>query len=190
MERTAATRPHLVAVVALATVLATGIPAAAATPARSAVPARSAMSALSGRAPVPEPSGEVPSPGRSGPADPALVAAIAAWVSGSGETDLETLAEDFTDLEQAAAASQLPAMATGCARLRTDVEAAQRHAPVPDASAQQSWAAALSLYDRGARDCVAGTTRFDPRLLGRASDEIISGSDRLQQLIDRLNEIG
>jgi hypothetical protein len=169
----------VVATVAFAALLAVGAPAAAATPpARSAVPTGSAVT------------GTAPVPGPSGPAGPGSAAAVAAWVGASGEADLEALAEDFTALEQAAVAGSLPGMAAACGRLGSDVEAALGHAPIPDPLAQQSWAATLTLYDLGAHDCVAGATRIDPRLLNRASDEIIQGSDRLQRVIDRLNQIG
>jgi hypothetical protein len=215
MGRTA-TRSRLAVTLALAALLASATPAPATTPVRPAAPAGSSALAgsspasarsgglagpdsltgfgasagsRSGPAPAAPPSVPARTPSQSGPADPALAAAIAGWVAASGEADLETLAEDFTYLEQAAAVGRLPGMAAGCARLDTDVAAALRHAPVPDAAAQQSWAAALNLYDLGAHDCVAAATRPDPTLLDRASAEIINGSDELQQLIDRLNEI-
>jgi len=130
-----------------------------------------------------------PGPLPSGSPDPRVAAAVTAWVDASGETDLETLAEDFTALEQAAAAGRLPDMATACELLGTDVEAAQRHPPIPDAPAQQAWAATLTLYDLGARDCVTGALRADPTVLGRASDEIVGGSQQLQRMTDRLTAI-
>lgn len=176
MRRTARTtaRSWVVAGVALAALCAVGTPAVAST-----VPV--GPDAGTGTAPAPLP---------SGPPDPALAAAVAAWVAGDGEADLETLAEDFTALEQAAAAAAMHDMATDCVNLGADVAAAQRHAPIPDGPAQQHWAATLTLYRLGAGDCVSGATRGDPALLNRASDEIIQGSDELQKVSDRLTEIG
>lgn len=138
-------------------------------------------------APTPAPARTAtPAPTR----DAALAAAVARWVAVGGEEDLATLGEDFTVLEQAASAGQLPVMGAGCRQLGIDVRAAQGHAPIPDARAERYWAAALARYARGAADCVAGTGTNDTGLMVKASNEIIEGSDDLDQVTNRLNEIG
>lgn len=124
-----------------------------------------------------------------GPPDPALAAAVAQWVVDGGESDLQALGSDFGDLETAAGSEDLQRMGASCDRLRGDVEAAQQHDPIPDAQAQQDWAAALALYDRGATDCVAGTGTTNTDLINQASDEITQGSDDLARVTDRLTRI-
>jgi len=123
------------------------------------------------------------------PPDPALARAVAAWVSGGGESGLDALGSDFSTLEAAANASDLARMSAGCDRLRSDVEMAQQYEPIPDSQAQHDWALALASYARGATDCVAGADTSNANLMTRASSEITSGSAQLDKVTARLNEI-
>lgn len=123
------------------------------------------------------------------PPDPAAAQAVARWVTGGGAADLKALGSDFTALEAAANAEDMPKMGAGCDALLVDVQAAQHHAPIPDAQAEKEWAAALNLYAQGAAHCSAGAKTQDFGLITQASDEIIKGSTNLDNVTARLKAI-
>lgn len=123
------------------------------------------------------------------PPDPKLVAAVAKWVTNGGGDDLNALGSDFSALEKAANANDLAQMSLGCQQLQTDVEAAQAHAPIPDKKAEAAWSLALAKYARGATDCAAGADTSNVTLIRKASNEIIDGSNDLDKVTARLNEI-
>jgi len=123
------------------------------------------------------------------PPTPALVVEVAAWVAKGGEKQLTTLGTDFGALEKAANAADMTTMGAGCQQLRKDVESAQAYAPIPDASAQRNWAAALAAYERGATDCVNGTGTANVDMITQAANEIMAGSASLDKVTARLNEI-
>jgi hypothetical protein len=125
------------------------------------------------------------------PPDPALVLAVAKWVTNGGATDLKALAADFQSLETAANAGDMPSISKSCTQLQADVENAQAYDPIPDPKAQHDWADALAQYARGATDCVAGAGSPSPSadLITKASTEITTGSDDLNKVTARLNQI-
>ena len=118
-----------------------------------------------------------------------LVAEVAAWVAKGGDKQLTTLGTDFGALEKAANAADMTTMGAGCDQLRKDVESAQAYAPIPDASAQRNWAAALAAYERGATDCVNGTGTANVDMITQAANEIMAGSANLDKVTARLNDI-
>ena len=120
---------------------------------------------------------------------PTLVVEVAAWVAKGGEKQLTTLGTDFGALEKAANAADMTTMGAGCVQLREDVQSAQAYAPIPDASAQRNWAAALAAYERGATDCVNGTGASNVDMITQAANEIMAGSASLDKVTARLNEI-
>jgi hypothetical protein len=121
--------------------------------------------------------------------DPSTAQAVAKWVLGGGEKDLKALGKDFQELEKAANANDLAAMGTSCQHLKRDVDAAQAYDPIPDKDAQDNWAKALDLYEKGAIDCVNGAKTANTDLFIKASKEIIDGSTALQKVTARLKEI-
>ncbi|NUT36462.1 MAG: hypothetical protein HOV79_25695 [Hamadaea sp.] len=129
-----------------------------------------------------------PSPAHS-PADPKLVAAIGDWFTKGGDKRVAALQKDFETIATAAGATDVTAVKTGCTTLKTDVDKAQAYAPLPDAAAQKSWAAALDLYEKAALDCVAGAEKQDPTLLLKANDEMIQGSEQLTKATQRIEDI-
>jgi hypothetical protein len=137
------------------------------------------------------PAGRAATPGAPNvqPTDPALAERVAAWVTGGGEAALNTLGHDFKALETAANAEDLGGMGTACGQLGVDVAAAQTYAPIPDAGAQGNWAAALSMYANGATDCVIGAVVPDYTELTNAAGEIMTGSNDLDKVTSRLNQI-
>jgi len=121
--------------------------------------------------------------------DPALDARVATWVSRGGEKQLTTLGADFTSLQKAAEAADLNAMGSECRQLATDVKAAQAYAPIPDKAAQQNWSAALAEYAVGAKDCAAGASSSNVDMISQAADKMISGSNYLDKVTQRLTDI-
>ncbi|HEU0238181.1 MAG TPA: hypothetical protein VFR11_02725 [Micromonosporaceae bacterium] len=136
-------------------------------------------------------SAATPAPGTqtANPPDPALSGRVATWVSQGGEKQLTTLGTDFRSLEQAAESADLGSMRTNCVQLGKDVAGAQAYAPIPDASAQREWSAALAAYATGAKDCVAGATTSNVNMISTAADEMIAGSNHLDNVTQRLTEI-
>jgi hypothetical protein len=132
----------------------------------------------------------VPQVAASGsPPNPALALAVAQWVTKGGENNLKTLASDFKNLENAANTENLNAISASCTQLRKDVQSAQAYDPIPDAQAQHNWSAALTDYENGATDCVAGADTQNSTLITKASTEITDGSDQLNLVTTRLSEI-
>jgi hypothetical protein len=133
----------------------------------------------------------LPAVASSAPPNPALALAVAQWVTNGGETDLMTLAGDFDSLSTSADSGDMTAITGSCTRLQGDVETAQAYDPIPDPEAQHAWAAALTEYERGATDCVdgAGATMPNPDLITKASGEITAGSNDLNLVTSRLNQI-
>lgn len=123
------------------------------------------------------------------PADPKLVAAIADWFTKGGDKRVTALQKDFEAIATAAGATDVAAVKAGCTTLKTDVDKAQAYAPLPDAAAQKSWAAALDLYEKAAVDCVAGADKQDATLLLKANDEMIKGSEELTKATQRIEDI-
>jgi hypothetical protein len=126
---------------------------------------------------------------RIDPPDPALALAVARWVKGGGQADLTALGTDFSALEDAANANDLPQMSASCQQLHSDVEQAQKYKPIPDQKAQTFWANALAQYARGATDCIAGADGSNATLMTKASTEITAGSAQLDKVTARLAEI-
>lgn len=123
------------------------------------------------------------------PPDPAVVAAVAKWVTAGGSANLTTLGTDFTKLEAAADSEDLAQMGASCQQLLVDVKAAQAYDPIPDPAAEKNWANALDLYAEGAADCAAGAQRTDVDMIARASNEIVAGTGALDKVTTRLKAI-
>jgi hypothetical protein len=167
---------------------ASGAPAGATStaPQRSAkMPATANASLVATTPPQPEPGGA----GATATPTSTLVAEVAAWVAKGGDKELTTLGTDFGALGKAANAADMTTMGAGCDQLRKDVESAQAYAPIPDASAQREWAAALAAYARGAADCVDGAGAANVELITQAANEIMAGSAHLDKVTARLNDI-
>jgi hypothetical protein len=121
--------------------------------------------------------------------DPALAAAVMDWFHGGGDTRISALQKDFEAIAQAANSTDLSGVGTGCATLVVDVDRAQQYEAFPDGQAQRYWAAALTLYAKGAADCVQGAEKVDSALLLQANDEIMQGSSELTKATERVQDI-
>jgi hypothetical protein len=164
-----------------AAIVGTGFAASAAS-ASASTPAVAARASIPAQ---PEPVGAT----ATTPPNATLVTEVAAWVAKGGEKQLTTLGIDFGTLEKAANTADMTTMGASCGQLRKDVESAQAYAPIPDASAQSAWAAALAAYARGATDCVDGAGTANVDLITQAANEIMAGSGSLDKVTARLNEI-
>ena len=162
--------------------------AASAASAATATPSASAQATANPTSTTPAQPEPAAAPATTPPTS-ALVVEVAAWVAKGGEKHLTTLGTDFGALEKAANAADMTTMGAGCVQLRRDVESAQAYAPIPDASAQRNWAAALAAYERGATDCVNGTGAANVDMITQAANEIMAGSASLDKVTTRLNEI-
>ncbi|NUR69218.1 MAG: hypothetical protein HOU81_00100 [Hamadaea sp.] len=133
--------------------------------------------------------GPVAAPVADPSTDPQVRQAIADWFTKGGEKRLTALQSDFETIAKAATATDLPAVEASCGTLKSDVDAAQAYAPLPDAQAQKSWAASLDLYEKAALDCVAGADQADAQLLLKSNDEMTQGSRQLAAATARVQDI-
>ncbi|NUO58358.1 MAG: hypothetical protein HOV78_16945 [Hamadaea sp.] len=133
--------------------------------------------------------GPVAAPSADPSGDAQLQQAISDWFTKGGDKRLTALQNDFEAIAKAATATDLPAVEASCTTLKTDVDAAQAYAPLPDARAQKAWAASLDLYEKAALDCVAGADQADAQLLLKSNDEMTQGSQELSKATARVQEI-
>jgi hypothetical protein len=93
--------------------------------------------------------------------------ALFSWWGGAPLSDESSVSVDLSDIPAAAekeAQGGQPAWLAGCQVLATDIKILQ-HDPSPPVPAINSlWQQSLSLYLRGATECVAGTTPVPPDL--------------------------
>lgn len=120
--------------------------------------------------PAPKPS--------SGPsATPSIDAALTAWAKGGGLDKIDAVTTDLSAIHDAGSNGAM--VRDGCAELETSVAAAQFYQPVPQAAAQQHWAAALAAFKAAAGECLAGIDENKPALLQKTSADLDKGTTEL-----------
>ena len=115
--------------------------------------------------------------------------AIYGWYNGGGKVILGALQDDMHSMNVAMGGGDLSGVAESCGRMRDDVEAAQRFAPMPDAVAGPHFAAALGHFAQGSANCIDAVAAQDLGLMTRAGDEFSAGSDEINQLDARLLQV-
>lgn len=124
--------------------------------------------------PAPDPS---PSPSPSPSPTPSVDAALTGWAKGGGLDKIDAITTDLAAIHDAG--SDATMVRDGCAELEASVAAAQFYKPVPQASAQQHWAAALTAFKAAAGECLAGIDENKPALLQKTSADIDTGTTEL-----------
>jgi hypothetical protein len=114
---------------------------------------------------------------------------VEAWRAGGARTLLTAIARDLTEMGIAGNPYNAAAMGQGCTALQSDVHAMQAYTPIPDAQAQNFFAAWLAHLARAATDCVAATPNDDQLLLNQSAQELRYGDDQSLQLKERLAQL-
>lgn len=130
-----------------------------------------------------------PVAGRSDASTGSVSTRIADWRDGGGLARMQAVRDDLAWIGDAGARTDSADMNTACRALQRDVESAQAYGPVPEASVQSSWAAALAHGARAAAYCVAGTERLDAGLLNRSADELTAMGRDLDDGAARLGAV-
>ena len=110
-------------------------------------------------------------------AAPSIDAALTAWANGGGLDKVDAITTDLAAIHDAG--SDATTVRAGCTELEASVAAAQFYKPVPQAAAQQHWAAALAAFKTAAGECLAGIDESKPALLQQTSTDIDRGTTEL-----------
>ncbi len=116
------------------------------------------------------------------------------WRDQGGMDLLQAISRDMDADAQAASGLNVPGVYAACTAIRKDVEAAQAYKPMPDAEAQQYWAAALAAYARGATNCIAATRgktirSLNADLLRQSTDDFTEASANLPKITARIDAL-
>jgi hypothetical protein len=123
------------------------------------------------------------------PAAPSPAAQIKDWYVGGGSGVIDAITKDFGDIGTAGTNEDPAAMNTACSSLRTDTEAAQAYAPIPDTQAQTNWAAGLAREARASTDCIAGLSSHNDSLISQAGQEIQAGNSDIARVAARITAL-
>ncbi len=118
-----------------------------------------------------------PAPSATPSATPSVDTALTAWAKGGGLDKIDAITTDLAAIHGAGSDATL--VREGCTELETSSAAAQLYKPVPQAQAQQHWAAALTAFRAAAGECLAGIDENKPALLRKASSDIDKGTTEL-----------
>jgi hypothetical protein len=119
----------------------------------------------------------------------ALAGTLPAWYAAGGATLTTKLGADLAAIGADAASRDTEALKTHCADLATDTAAATSYPPIPDAQAQQHWAAALDSLTAGSRDCSQGAATGNTSLLAKSSGESRTAGQEMAKVTARINAL-
>lgn len=114
---------------------------------------------------------------------------LAAWRSGGGQDILTSITADLGSMQTAGQNVDSSAMNNACVALQQDVETAHAYAPIPIASAQRPYSAALAQFARASDDCIAGVSTQDAALISKATKELSAGSTDIKNAAAALNTV-
>ena len=113
---------------------------------------------------------------------------VSDWWNDGGQADEQKISGDFTTIGNDSS-QDAAAVGSDCTTLAKDVATAQRHAPIPDPTAEQHWSSALADYSAGASDCRTGVADSDTALVTQAGGEIDQGNTELAAATSRIGQI-
>jgi len=128
---------------------------------------------------------------------PKLAAALRTWDRGPGGRELVQIQSDVGAALQSGGMKSYAVMKVACASTGTSVSAAAARPPIPDATMQSKYSAALSMLAKGASDCRSAiteqrtnesvSTKENPTTLQLAQSEMNSGITSLAAITVVLN---
>jgi hypothetical protein len=114
---------------------------------------------------------------------------FAQWSAGGGSDLIRNLASDAQDISTASGEADIDAVRIACEHLGSDVAEAQAYEPMPDAEAQQHWAASLDSYGSAASDCTAAMKAGNAAQLTRSGLELQAGTMEVTKASERISVI-
>jgi len=116
------------------------------------------------------------------------VSAVRSWlkyheaVFTSLETDIRVLAAGIQN-------GSIVKITSDCGQLGADVATASHVAPIPDASVQRQWSAALQDFGVAATDCTRGVTEANTRLTDQFRPKIEAGITLANEVVGALKKL-
>jgi hypothetical protein len=114
---------------------------------------------------------------------------VSDWSTGGGLDRASAISNDYTDMETAATATDIPGLGTACASLQSDVEAAQAYRGIPVTVAQADWSTALAQSARAATDCIASTRNLDVGLLNQSAQKLNASTAAFRKATERIKTL-
>jgi hypothetical protein len=120
------------------------------------------------------------------PLQPASKSQVASWNKGSGGTALSAVTVAADNAMMSRGTGAYPAMLLACRSLTAAVRQADAAPPIPDATMEREYTAALSAFKQGASGCLAGITQHvdgpedtltyvNKAVIGKASSALTTG---------------
>jgi len=112
------------------------------------------------------------------------------WYASGGQTHINTITADLTNIGTSATAGNMPVLLAACTALNTDTANAYNYGAIPDAQAQTNWAQALSYFNRSGSECMAGVSSNNGGMIQQATADLKSGTAYVAQASTRIRALG
>ncbi len=142
-----------------------------------AVVAAALLAGCSSGHPSPAPASST-SGARSPSASPSAAAdTVSSWAKGGGLDKIDAVTTDIGAIHNAGSDASM--VRDACAELEASATAGGLYRPIPQAQAQQHWAAALGAFKAAAGECLAGIDENKPDLLKKTTSDLDQGTTEL-----------
>ena len=111
------------------------------------------------------------------PSSTAAADTVASWAKGGGLDKIDAVTTDISAIHDAG--SNASKVRDACAELEASATAGELYRPIPQAQAQQHWAAALGAFKAAAGECLAGIDQNKPDLLMKTTSDLDKGTTEL-----------
>jgi hypothetical protein len=111
------------------------------------------------------------------PSSTASADTVASWAKGGGLDKIDAVTTDISAIHDAG--SNASKVRDACAELEASATAGELYRPIPQAQAQQHWAAALGAFKAAAGECLAGIDQNKPDLLKKTTSDLDKGTTEL-----------
>jgi hypothetical protein len=102
---------------------------------------------------------------------------VASWAKGGGLDKIEAVTTDISAIHSAGSNASM--VRDACAELEASATAGELYRPIPQAQAQQHWAAALGAFKAAAGECLAGIDQNKPDLVKKTTSDLDQGTTEL-----------
>jgi hypothetical protein len=124
---------------------------------------------------APTPAGSSTRPASASPS--ASGDTVASWAKGGGLDKIDAVTTDISAIHDAGSNASM--VRDACAELEASASAGQLYRRIPQAQAQQHWAAALGAFKAAAGECLAGIDANKPDLLKKTTTDLDKGTTEL-----------
>jgi hypothetical protein len=102
---------------------------------------------------------------------------VSSWAKGGGLDKIDAVTTDISAIHDAG--SNASKVRDACAELEASATAGELYRPIPQAQAQQHWAAALGAFKAAAGECLAGIDQNKPDLVKKTTSDLDQGTTEL-----------